>query len=463
MILIAFILYFITLTTIGFLFYQKTTSSADFALGNRAVNYWVTAISTQASDMGSWLFLGFPAALYLHGGVELWTACGLIFFMLLNWHFIAPRLREKSEEYKALTLSSYFERHFHDPVIGLLTTFATIIFFVFYIASNIVGLATLFTYAFGISYHLGSVISLTAALAYTLIGGFLAVAWCDFFQGIFLLISILTVQWYSFLYVGGYAAISSAVYSHNLSFSLIPEQNALLVISSLAFGWGLGYFGQPHILTNFMGIKNPHEIRYAKYIGIAWQTIVLFSAAAIGITGIAYFQHPLDNPDLLFMTMTKELFSPFIAGLILCGVLAATLSTLDSLILISGSMIAHDLVKPLFPQQSSTEYLLLISRLGSLGTAVIALLFAWDNNASVYNLVNYAWAGLGSAFGPLVIGSLYSTKLTHHGARAAIITGTIISGFWPFTTIILPLVPGFIGSALALYLVSSITSSKQIN
>ena len=460
-ILIAFIFYFCFLTSIGLYFYQTTKTADAFIIGDRSVNYWVTAIATQASDMGSWLFLGLPAAVYAHGLFELWTPIGLLCGMWLCWHFIAPRLRTETEKYGSKTLSSFFSQRFNDTsgIITLLSACMALIFFMFYIASSLVGLGRLFESAFQVSYQTGTVLGLLSALLYTLLGGFVAVAWCDLFQGMFLLCMIVVVPTYALITLGGVSTVISTIQFHNVPLSLASSWSDFFNGLLLAAGWGLGYFGQPHVLTNFMGIDDVRNIRAAKYIGLIWQTIVLCAAVGIGLIGFAYFNGAAEDSQQLFITMAHQLFPQLLTGFVLCGILAATLSTLDSHILISGSVLAEDIYKKLFHIHASSNTIMWISRAGTIIVSLIGLYVAQYNTVSIYSLVNYAWAGLGSSFGPLVIMSLYGGKnVTRQGAIAGIITGGSISALWPYINItILPLVPGFFSGLCAIICVSYFT------
>lgn len=456
--LTSFVIYFCILTGIGALFYTKAQNAQDFMLGGRSVNYFVTAIATQASDMGSWLFLGLPAAVYANGLFEAWTAVGLVLFMFLNWQFIAPRLREVTAEYNSLTLSSYFHSRYNDTsgVLRIISALIIIIFFTFYISSGLVGLGRLFEAAFGISYQKGTIIGLSTAIIYTLVGGFIAVAWCDLFQGMFLLCAIVIVPFFAYFALPhGLQTITTTATLKNISLSLFPQTKNFLYSLSLIAGWGLGYFGQPHILVNFMGIDDPKKIKYAKYVGITWQIIVLAAAVGVGIIGIGYFKDTTINGELIFIVMAKELFTPLLAGFALCGIFAATLSSMDSHILVSGSVAAEDLY---LRYAGSSKHLLWVSRASATLISLVALAIAFNNSSSVYDLVNYAWSGLGSAFGPVLITSLYSKWVTKQGALAGMITGSITAAVWPYINCtILPLVPGFSISLASIYLVSALT------
>jgi sodium/proline symporter len=434
--LIAFGIYFCILTAIGIIFYHRNKNSKDFMLGDRSTNYWVTAIAAQASDMSSWLFLAFPAAIYARGMIEIWTAAGLIFFMFLNWHFIAPKIRVATEHYNSLTISSFLSSRFDNSgIIRFLVAFISLIFFTFYISSGLVGMGRIFEGTFNISYFSGIIIGLMAALIYTIVGGFFAVAWCNLFQGIFMLFMLLLVPLYTYFLVGGSSSILAAAHAKNISLNLFPSSYSIAQSLILVGGWGLGYFGQPHILIYFMGIDDPKKIRYAKYIGILWMIIALAAAAAVGFIGLAYFANGISNPELIFVKIAKDLFAPFIAGFILCGIFAATLSTMNSHILISGSIMAEDVYKKFLHPHASSKTVMAIARLSILIISLIALLIAMKNTNTIYDLVNYAWAGLGSAFGPLIIASLYVPWITWQGACAGILVGAFTAGFWPYTGI----------------------------
>ena len=465
--ILAFIAYFIVLLSIGIAFYQSNKEEKSFALGNRSLNYWVTAISAQTSDMGSWLFMGYPALIFTNGLFEAWTAIGLVAIMALNWYFIAPKIRTETYKYNSLTLSSYFASRLtpspvilseqdesKDESIKIISALISLLFFMFYISSGFIGLGRLFESAFSIDYFYALLIGLFITASYTYIGGFLAVSWCNLFQGILLLFIILFVPFYALHIIGGFQAITSAALASDISLHLFPSiqkiGNALLLIC----GFGLGYFGQPHILINFMGIKDVNKMKYAARVGITWQILALFGGIMVGLTSIGFFAGNVVNPEHLFVIMVTHLFSPFVAGFALCGILAAILSTVTTQILVATSNITEDLYKTVY-KNSTNKQLLWVSRLGVLGITFIAFLIAMFNTDSIYNLVLYAWSGLGSAFGPLLILCLYSKIPDKRGGIAGILTGAIASGIWPFFNgTISPLIPGFGLSTAAIILFS---------
>lgn len=462
-ILSAFIIYFGTLLGIGFYFYHTKRSADSFMLGGRSTNYLVTAIAAQASDMGAWLFLGFPAAIYMTGMSGCWIAIGLVLFMFLDWHYIAPKLRTHTEQLNSLTLSSFFAARFGDTNghIRLISALFSLLFFTFYIASGLVGLGRLFESAFELNYHVGILLGLITTSIFTLVGGFVAVAWCSLVQGLFLLIVIVLVPLYAFSMIDGVQAIVTAAHARNISLSLITETHGIGNALNM-MAWGFGYFGQPHILIYFMGINDVRKMHYAKYIGMAWQILVLAAAIAIGLVGIAFFNQGLSNPELLFIMMTRALFNPILVGFIFCAILAAIISSLSSQILLSGSIIAEDLYKEFIHRTASQKQLVWITRMSALAMCVFSLGIAWNGSNTVFDLVSYAWSGLGSAFGPLVIAALYMKHTTHSGALAGMLIGGSISAIWPYiqSTDIMPIVPGFFAGLITIIGVSYITHKR---
>ena len=454
-IVISFIVYFAALILTGFYFLNKNKSEKSFLIANRSLNYWVTAISAQTSDMSSWLFLGYTGAVFSNGLSEAWTAIGLVIFMYLNWHFVAPKLRQQSEEYKIFTLSGYFEKRINDKSnrVKILSAIISIIFFTLYLSSGLVGIGKFFESAFNINYYTGISLGTLVTIAYILIGGFFAVAWCNLFQGIFLLAVIILVPTVTLSYLGGISAISAILHNTNISISLIP-QTGFLTILFLTLSWGLGYFGQAHILVNFMSIKNPNEIKKATFVGITWQILVLTAAIAIGIIGIAYFNGSSINPEHVFILMVKDMFSNLVAGFALCAILAATLSTINTQLVVAVGNVSQD-IYPTLVKNASNRAQMFVTRIATFVIAIIAMLIAFVNSSSLYNSVLYAWSGLGAAFGPLLLLSLYTKKVTPNGALAGILTGTLISIFWPLLNSGIPqLVPGFFGSLLMILLIS---------
>ncbi|MBP6892056.1 sodium/proline symporter [Candidatus Babeliales bacterium] len=456
----SFSLYFAILLSIGVYFYRKTTNQSEFSLGNRSLNYWLTAIAAQASDMSDWLFMGFPGAIYLLGISGIWFAFGLALFMFLTWQYIAPQLRKQTESYQALTLASFFETKFQDQsgLIKIISGFFCLYFFTFYIAAGIVGLGKAFELIFKLPYHYGIIIGLTISLFYTLLGGLLAVAWSNLLQGTFLLVCIMLVPIFAInTKLGGFAQFHQSLQLLGSDYFSLWPQGGILVTCMAILKWGPGYFGQPHILINFMSINNPENLSKAKWIGCSWQILALSAAVLVGVVGKVMLFPELGDAELVFIVMVKQMFTPFFAGLILCSILAATISTINIQSLISASLIAQDLYFPLFNSQRSARLQLLFTRLAIFIIPMLSLFIAW-NRTGVWNLVLYAWSGLGVTFGPIVILSLYSKQLNRYGVIAGLIAGGLTAILWPLDGIIPVMVAGYIFNTTIALIVSKITN-----
>lgn len=467
--LLPFIIYASILLLIVFFSYKKHTNEADFVVGGRSLNFWVTAISAQASDMSSWIFLGFPMIIFTEGLNQAWVALGLVIGMFLNWHFLAPKLRVMTEKHNSLTLSSFLEAKYHDysGSIRVISALVCLLFFTFYISSGLQGAGYVFNQAFNISYHWGVAIGFIVAVLYTIFGGFITVAWTDFFQGLFLVAMILLVPLVVFFHVGGAEAITNGAISNQISLKLIPsfEWNAWATIVIAILTMGPGYFGQPHILTKFMGIKNPNEMYKSKYVGMSLQILALTGAVFIGIVALGFFPNGTSDPQSIFIVMTKTLFHPFIAGFVLCGILAATISTIESQILVQASLLSEDFYKKFFRPEASSRELLWASRSFVLIIGGLSFTIAFFNVSTIYKLVLYSWSGLGASFGPIILLSLYSKSINRHGAIAAIIVGCFTVAIWQyvnklFCCAIPELIPAFLLSLFSAWFFSYIARKK---
>ncbi len=461
----AIIIYFLILLAIGYLSYRRNMSVDDFIIGNRSMNYWLTALSAHASDMSSWLFLAYPAAIFTKGLLGAWTAIGLIVCMYLNWQWIAPKIRVATEQYNSLTFSSFFESRLGDTS-GLIRFFSALILIVFYtiyISAALIGMGDLLTSLFNIQYGIAILIGIVIVVPYVFFGGYKTLAWIDLFQGFFLLAVIIFIPLYLLNGVGGFYGISKSFEAHHLARSLIPDFSSSTIVSiiSMTLGWGLGYFGQPHIVTKFMGIKNVSEINKSKWIGMSWMTLSLAAATLVGAVGVAFFFGSLANPEEVFIKMVQASFHPFVIGFVLCAVMAATINAMSSQVLVLTSSLAEDFYKRMFRPHASSKELLLITRLGVILVGTVAFFIALRKTSTIYTLVNYAWSGIGSSFGPLVILSLYSNRVNKYGAWAGILGGGITAGIWPFfNTTIFPMIPGFVASLLLNIFVSHTTRQK---
>jgi len=470
-IILAFITYFSILLIIGLSAHRSQSTDADFILGNRSLNFWLTALSAHASDMSAWLFMAFPAALFTGGIPQIWVAVGLVLGMFLNWQIVAPRLRVETERLNSYTLPTFFERRFHDHsgTIRLLTASVTVLFLTSYLSAGLIAMGLLFESLFGIDYYIGITVATLVAMTYTFVGGFITVAWTDLFQAIFLLVAILIVPLFALGHMEGLQTVQKIAAQKEIPLTLLPEVSlgAFFNIVMLIASWGLGYFGQPHIATKFMGIKSADELYKSKYLGVSWQILALAAAAFVGIVGIGFFPQGLENAELVFVDMVKSLFHPYVGGLILCGIIAANMSTMDSQMLVCASVLTEDFYKRIKKQTPTPKTLLTVSRTFVVVVALTALFLAYDKSSTVLEVVFYAWSGLGSAFGPLVLVSLYGGRYVNlYGAVVGILVGGLmviglwdwLQGFWGGE--VPSLIPGFMLSLLSIFLVSYLSYDK---
>ncbi len=470
--LLAVICYLIALFAIGFFSYRKHLSSADFIIGSRSMNYWLTALAAHASDMSSWLFMGYPAVIFTGGIFHSWTAVGLLLFMFLNWQLVAPKIRVATEQYNSLTFSSFFESRLTDTsgMIRVFTALISLVFYTIYISAGLVGLGLLLNTLFNVPYDWGVLIGILVVVPYVFMGGYLTLAWIDLFQGFFLMGVIIFVPLFVLDNVGGWTGVREAMTLKHLSTTLFPDfsTKTLLEILGMVAGWGLGYFGQPHIVTKFMGIRNVHEIKKSKWVGMSWMVLSLGAATLVGLVGIAFFKEGLSNTELVFVNIVKNSFSPFFIGLILCAILAATINAMSSQVLVLSSSLTEDFYKRIFRKNASSKELLIVARGGVIIASLVAFLIAYGNISSIYSLVLYAWSGLGSAFGPLLLLSLYWKKVTKQGAWAGILSGGIVAGIWPYfdkvESLHIPsLLPGFFTSLGLIVLISLLSQPIKKN
>lgn len=466
----AILIYFAVLLTIGIFSYRKHLSATDFIIGSRSLNYWLTALAAHASDMSSWLFMGYPALVFLGGIFKAWAAVGLITFMLLNWILVAPKIRVATEQYNSLTFSSFFESRLADTsgLIRIFTAVMSLIFYTIYISAGLVGLGLLLETLFNIDYYIGIFLGIIIVVPYVFIGGYTTLAWIDLFQGLFLMCVIIFVPLYILPKIGGWDALIDTMHKKNISTSFLPDFSAktLLIVALEILGWGLGYFGQPHIVTKFMGINNVSEIGKSKLIGMTWMVLSLTAATLVGLVGIVFFQHGLADSEQVFIEMVKDTFHPFLIGFILCAVLAATINAMSSQVLVLSSSLTEDFYKRIFRKTASASELLIVSRLGVVIVALFAFIIAYGKFSTIYSLVLYAWSGLGASFGPLLLLSLYSKSINKFGAWSGIVLGGGVAAVWPyfnkcFSIDIPSIVPAFILSFLSILVISKLTHSPS--
>lgn len=470
MVALSIAFYMVGMLFIGYYSYKKTSNLSDYMLGGRSLGPAVTALSAGASDMSGWLMMGLPGAMFAQGLSSSWIVIGLTLGAYANWLYVAPRLRSYTEVAQdSITIPEYLGNRFHDQshILQLVSGIVIIIFFTFYVSSGIVSGAVLFQTTFQMSYHTGLWLIAGVIVSYTLFGGFLAVSLTDFVQGLIMVIALVMVPVVTIIHSGGLSSSFDTIHSINPALLDIFKGTSVAGIISL-FAWGLGYFGQPHIIVRFMAITSVQEVKKARKIAMTWMIFSVVGAMFTGLIGIAYFHQQginLANPETVFIQLGKILFHPLLTGFLLAAILAAIMSTISSQLLVTSSSLTQDIYKLLFRRSASEKELLIVSRLAVLAVALIASALAWTQNDTILNLVGYAWAGFGSSFGPAIFLSLYWKRMTKWGALAGMVVGAatvIIWGQIPFLKAALyEMIPGFILSVIAIVLISLITSKPS--
>ncbi|MGL6117577.1 sodium/proline symporter PutP [Plesiomonas sp.] len=463
--LVTFVIYIAGMILIGLLAYRATHNFDDYILGGRRLGSLVTALSAGASDMSGWLLMGLPGAIFLSGISESWIAIGLVIGAYLNWKLVAGRLRIQTEvNDNALTLPDYFTSRFEDKsrLLRVISALVILLFFTIYCASGIVAGARLFESTFGLTYQTALWAGAAATILYTFVGGFLAVSWTDTVQASLMIFALIITPVMVILAVGGIDSSMLAIEAKNpANLDMFKGLNIVAIISLM--GWGLGYFGQPHILARFMAADSHHTIRNARRISMTWMVLCLGGAVAVGFFGIAYFSAHVDqsadvmqNSERVFIELAMLLFNPWVAGVLLSAILAAVMSTLSCQLLVCSSAITEDLYKAFLRKNASQAELVWIGRLMVLVVALIAITLAANPNNRVLGLVSYAWAGFGAAFGPVVLISLLWPRMTRNGALAGMLIGAATVIIWKqyawFN--LYEIIPGFILSSLAIILFS---------
>lgn len=431
---ITFVVYIAAMVLIGFAAYRSTKNLSDYILGGRSLGSVVTALSAGASDMSGWLLMGLPGAIYFAGLSEAWIAIGLTVGAYLNWLFVAGRLRVQTEHNgDALTLPDYFASRFEDNsgLLRIISAIVILVFFTIYCASGIVAGARLFESTFGMSYETALWAGAAATIAYTFIGGFLAVSWTDTVQASLMIFALILTPVIVLISTGGFDQTFAAIEVVNPAhFDMFKGATFIGIISLM--GWGLGYFGQPHILARFMAADSVKSIANARRISMAWMILCLAGTCAVGFFGIAYFSaHPeqagpvTENHERVFIELAKILFNPWIAGVLLSAILAAVMSTLSCQLLVCSSALTEDFYKAFLRKNASQKELVWVGRLMVLAVALIAIAMAANPENRVLGLVAYAWAGFGAAFGPVVLLSVLWKGMTRNGALAGIVVGAL--------------------------------------
>lgn len=468
---IMFVAYAALMLYIGFYFYRQNKNTEDYFLGGRSLGPVVSALSAGASDMSGWLLMGLPGALYASGLIESYIAIGLSIGALLNWSFVAKRLRiYTSVIANSITIPDYFETRFDDDkhILRIVCAIVILIFFTFYVSSGLVGGAKLFEATFGIRYEYALTTGTLIIVAYTFLGGYKAVCWTDLLQGLLMMGALIVVPAVMLYHLGGFGEAMAVIEEIKPNALSMGEGiGALSIVSALA--WGLGYFGQPHILVRFMSIRSTKDIPAATFVGISWMVISLIGACFIGLLGIAYvhkFELTLQDPEKIFIVMSQLLFNPWIAGILLSAILAAIMSTASSQLLVSSSTIAEDFYKRIFNKEASNKTVMNLGRIGVLLVALVAFVISTDKESSVLSIVAYAWAGFGASFGSVMLFSLFWSRMTRIGAILGMITGAVMVVLWKnylgelFNFPIYEIVPGFVAASAVIIIASLLTQVR---
>ncbi|MBS4192042.1 sodium/proline symporter PutP [Bacillus sp. FJAT-49705] len=463
-------LYMVLMLLIGWYAYRKTSNLTDYMLGGRSLGPAVTALSAGAADMSGWLLMGLPGGIYVSGLADAWIAVGLTVGAYLNWLLVAPRLRTYTQVANdSITIPGYLENRFKDStkLLRIVSGLVILVFFTFYVSSGMVAGAVFFKSSFGTSYHTGLFIVSGVVVAYTLFGGFLAVSYTDFIQGLMMLIALLLVPILALTQTGGLSGTFETIREIDPTLlDFFKGTTTLGIISALA--WGLGYFGQPHIIVRFMAISSVKETKSARRIGIGWMIFSLIGTIFTALVGLAFFyqnkQYTLDNPETVFLTLGQIVFHPLFAGFLLAAVLAAIMSTISSQLIVTSSALTEDLYKVLFRKNATDKEYVFFGRMAVLAISVIGAILAFEQNDTILGLVAYAWAGFGAAFGPVILLSLFWKKMTNWGALVGMIAGALTVIIWKNVGLgdtLYEIVPGFAINLILSYVVSLITYQRN--
>lgn len=463
-------IYMAAMLWIGWYSYRKTSNLTDYMLGGRSLGPAVTALSAGAADMSGWLLMGLPGGIYVSGLADAWIAVGLTIGAYLNWKMLAPRLRSYTQVANdSITIPAFLENRFKDntKLLRIVSGIVILIFFTFYVSSGMVSGAVFFENSFDTHYITGLLIVAGVTVAYTLFGGFLAVSYTDFIQGLMMVIALLMVPIIGIFETGGPAKTFETIRMIDPTLlDFFKGTTFIGIISALA--WGLGYFGQPHIVVRFMAISSVKEMKSARRIGMGWMIFSLIGTIFTAFVGLAYFQQnphlTLKNPEAVFIELGQIFFHPLVGGFVLAAVLAAIMSTVASQLIVTSSALIEDLYKVLVKRDAKDKELVFLGRMSVLAVSVVAALLALQENNTILDLVAYAWAGFGASFGPVIILSLFWRKMTNWGALFGMITGAVTVIIWSKVGLgdtLYEIVPGFIINLIVSFVVSLMTYKKN--
>ncbi|MBS2967560.1 sodium/proline symporter PutP [Metabacillus sp. KIGAM252] len=468
---ISLALYFIMMLGIGFYAFKQSTGNVEgYMLGGRGLGPAVTALSAGAADMSGWMLMGLPGEMYSTGLSAMWIAIGLTMGAYANYLILAPRLRTYTiVANNSITIPDFFENRFDDQskMLRLISGIVIVIFFTVYCSAGMVSGGTLFESSFGLNYTTGMLVTAGVVIIYTLFGGFLAVSLTDFVQGIIMFLALILVPIVALIDLGGFGTTIDQVKEIDPKLLDVFRGTSFLAIVGF-LAWGLGYFGQPHIIVRFMAINSIKELKPARRIGMGWMVISIVGALMTGLVGIAYVkanQVNLEDPETIFIKFADLLFHPLITGFLLSAILAAIMSTISSQLLVTASALTEDFYKTFFKRHASDKELVLVGRLSVLLIAVISILLSLKPSGTILSLVGNAWAGFGSAFGPAIVLSLYWKRMTKWGALAGMITGAAVVLIWltvpGLTDFLYEMIPGFFLSLIAVIVVSKMTAEPS--
>jgi len=469
--LIGFLGYLVAVFVIGLVSFRLTKTIGDYLLAGRKLGPWVVAFSERASGESAWLLIGLPGVALLSGYGAVWPAIGCTFGIFFSWTFIARRLREQTEKFGAITIPSFLANRYNDTSHLLRWTSTTIIvfFFTLYVAAQFLGAGKVLNATFGWPPLSGMIVGALIILFYTIMGGFIAVVWTDFFQGFLMIATLVLLPIVGFVSLGGVDGVTEKIASFD---------PGLLTVGGGKTGWpaflaalgglgiGLGYMGQPHLIVRFMAIKKPKDLRQGMLIAVVWAVLAFWGAMLIGIVGLGMYQGSLaGDPEQVMPLLAKTLLPAVLAGILISGAIAAMMSTADSQLLVTTSAVSQDIYRSLINPRADHKRLVSLSRVVTLGVGVVAFILAMYAESLVYDLVLYAWGGLGAAFGPPILLTLWWKRTTKAGVFAGMLVGTITVIIWynvtPLHDFLYELIPGFFFSLLATWMVSLSTTPRH--
>ncbi|MBQ1412033.1 MAG: sodium/proline symporter PutP [Clostridia bacterium] len=473
----AIILYFVLVIGVGIFFFvksKKSESEKEYFLGGRNMNGLVAALSAGASDMSAWVLMGLPGSIYLYGVGKVWIAVGLMLGTIAAWIFVAPRLRRYSiVADDSITIPQFLTNRFmsQHKALQIICAVVFVIVYCVYSASSIVACGDLFKTVLGADPRIAMIVATAIIVLYTFLGGFNAVCWTDFFQGLLMLAALMLCPIIAVfaLKAGSFTPGTSAALSENyynvLSSGSFDWASIADIISG--FGWGLGYFGMPHIIVRFIAIRSEKDMKRSRIVGSCWTTVILIMSAIVGLLGRQLFGDSLsDSQSLVFVTMVRTFFPAFLAGVLLSAIIAAAMSTADSQLLASSSAFSSDVYKSVIRKNASNKEMMWAGRIVVVVIAIVAFIIASSPSCKgIMALVECAWGAFGAAFGPAILLALYWKRFTYSGAVAGIVTGFAVDMVWYFflsgTTGVYEIVPGFICGLIAAVVVSLLSKKPS--